>query len=66
MSNSGGSNPLKQIEAEVWLEGREWMRQRLQQRLQARSDRLGAVSPPQPDAADPCEPPPSDVGDDGR
>ena len=46
MSRSRSVNPLKEIEAQVWVEGREWMRQRLQKRLQARSDELGAVSPP--------------------
>jgi hypothetical protein len=38
-------NPLLQIEQETLGEGREWTRRRLQERLQAESDRLGAVSP---------------------
>lgn len=32
---------LGQIEEEVLAEGREWMRQRLEQRLQAEADRIG-------------------------
>jgi hypothetical protein len=31
---------LGEIEEEVLAEGREWMRQRLQQKLQARADRI--------------------------
>jgi hypothetical protein len=38
-------NPLLQIEQETLGEGREWTRLRLQERLQAESDRLGPVSP---------------------
>ena len=37
---------LKEIEAEVLAEGREWTRQRLQQRLQAQAQEAGAVFPP--------------------
>ena len=37
---------LKELEAEVLAEGREWTRQRLQQRLQAQAEQAGAVSPP--------------------
>ena len=37
---------LKALEAEVLAEGREWTRQRLQQRLQAQADQAGAVFPP--------------------
>jgi hypothetical protein len=40
------ANTLKSIEAEVLNEGREWMRQRLLQRLQAEADAAGALSPP--------------------
>jgi hypothetical protein len=39
---------LREIEDEVLGEGREWMRQRLQQKLQEEADRTGRVSPPQP------------------
>ena len=38
---------LKELEAEVLGEGREWTRQRLQQRLQAQAQEAGAVFPPQ-------------------
>lgn len=34
---------LKEVEAEVLAEGREWTRQRLQQRLQAQAEESGAV-----------------------
>ena len=38
---------LREIELEVEAEGREWTRQRLQQRLQEEADRHGEVfSPP--------------------
>ena len=37
---------LKEVEAEVLAEGREWTRQRLQQRLQAQAEEAGAVFPP--------------------
>ncbi len=39
---------LREIEDEVLAEGREWMRQRLQQKLQEEADRSGQVFPPQP------------------
>ena len=42
---------LKALEAEVLAEGREWTRQRLQQRLQAQAEQAGAVFPPPPTAA---------------
>jgi hypothetical protein len=35
----------KVMEAEVLAEGREWTRQRLQQRLQAQAEEAGAVFP---------------------
>jgi len=40
-------NWLKEIELEVEVEGREWMRRRLQERLQAEADREGSVFPPE-------------------
>lgn len=40
-------NWLKEIELEVEAEGREWMRRRLQERLQAEADREGSVFPPE-------------------
>lgn len=39
---------LREIEDEVLAEGQEWMRQRLQQKLQQETDRTGQVFPPQP------------------
>lgn len=52
---------LKELEAEVLAEGREWTRQRLQQRLQAQAKEAGAVFPPE---AEPAAPP--DIADGGR
>jgi len=40
-------NWLRDIELEVEAEGREWMRRRLQERLQAEADRDGSVFPPE-------------------
>jgi len=39
---------LREIELEVLAEGREWTRQRLEQKLQAEADRQGGIFPPQP------------------
>ena len=39
---------LREIEQEVEAEGREWMRQRLEEKLQKEAERDGAVFPPQP------------------
>ena len=50
--------PLREIELEVEAEGREWTRQRLQQRLQEEADRHGEIFPPQRSAPDPSAPPP--------
>jgi hypothetical protein len=38
-------NQLRQLEQEVLAEGREWMRQQMEKRLQARSNELPAVCP---------------------
>ena len=38
---------LAEIEEEVLAEGREWMRQRLQQKFQERADRISQSFPPQ-------------------
>ena len=38
---------LREIELEVEAEGREWMRRRLEERLQQEADRDGKVFPPQ-------------------
>jgi len=42
---------LREIEAEVLVEGQEWMRQRLQQKLQQQADQHGRIFPPQRPAA---------------
>ena len=39
---------LRELELEVEAEGREWMRQRLEEKLQREADRDGTVFPPQP------------------
>ena len=39
---------LKDIELEVLAEGREWMRQRLKEKLEQESERDGRIFPPQP------------------
>ena len=53
---------LREIEMEVGAEGREWTRQRLQQRLQAEADRHGGVFPPQrPAAGASAQPPDADA-----
>jgi hypothetical protein len=49
---------LREIEMEVEAEGREWTRQRLQQRLQAEADRQGGVFPPQRPASGASAQPP--------
>ncbi len=47
-SDKSTTQSLRDIELEVLEEGREWMRRRLEQRLQQEADRQGGVSPPQP------------------
>jgi hypothetical protein len=42
-----GTRTLKEIELEVLAEGREWMRQRLEEKLKAEAERDGRVFPPQ-------------------
>jgi hypothetical protein len=46
MNEQKKEQTLKEVEAEVLAEGREWTRQRLQQRLQAQAEEAGAVFPP--------------------
>ena len=46
-SEAKSGRSLREMEQEVEAEGREWMRQRLQEKLQAEADRLGSVSPPE-------------------
>ena len=60
MTEQNKKPSLKELEAEVLAEGREWTRQRLQQRLQAQAQEAGAVFSPQ---AMPATPP--DVADGG-
>jgi hypothetical protein len=48
---------LKELEAQVLVEGREWTRQRLEQRLQEQAKAAGALSPPAPAAGSPADPP---------
>ena len=50
---------LRELEDEVLAEGREWMRQRLQEKLQQEADRTGRAFPPQP-----TPPPPRPHADD--
>jgi hypothetical protein len=53
-----GPRPLREIEQEVMAEGREWTRQRLQQRLQEEANRHGGVFPPERKGGDPSAQPP--------
>jgi hypothetical protein len=46
-SDSNESRTLRDIELEVLEEGREWMRRRLEQKLQEEVNRQGGVFPPQ-------------------
>ena len=39
---------LRELELEVEAEGREWMRRRLEEKLQREADRAGALFPPRP------------------
>jgi hypothetical protein len=50
-SEAEAARSLWEIEAEVLAEGQEWMRLRLQQKLQQAADQHGRVFPPQPPAA---------------
>ncbi len=50
-SEKEAGRTLREIEAEVLAEGQEWMRQRLQQKLQQEADRHGRVFPPRRPAA---------------
>ena len=46
-SETDGSRTLRGMELEVEAEGREWMRWRLEQKLQVEANRHGGVFPPQ-------------------
>ena len=55
-TESSGVRSLREMELEVLAEGREWMRQRLEQKLQEEADRQGGVFPPQqPKSAAPAK-----------
>lgn len=57
---------LREIEMEVEAEGREWTRQRLQQRLQEEAHRHGGVFPPQRPGVGASAPSPDAPADGGR
>jgi hypothetical protein len=59
-------SPLMELERQVLAEGREWTRQRLQQRLQALAEKDGELSPPQRPAPAPPQAPDADADDHGR
>ena len=44
---------LREMELEVEAEGREWMRRRLEEKLQAEANRHGGVFPPEPTQSPP-------------
>ena len=46
-SDTPEARSLREMEMEVLAEGREWMRQRLEQKLQAEATRHGGVFPPE-------------------
>jgi hypothetical protein len=46
-SETSASKSLRDLELEVEAEGREWMRRRLEEKLQAQVEQQGAVFPPQ-------------------
>jgi len=45
-SENQNERSLRDLELEVETEGREWMRRRLEQKLQAQAERVGSVFPP--------------------
>jgi hypothetical protein len=58
-------SPLAEVEMETLEEGREWMRQRLEKKLQRLADSQGAISPPQSPAAETGDVSGDDDHDDG-
>jgi hypothetical protein len=46
-SDTSARNALRDMELEVEAEGREWMRRRLQDKLQAQVEAQGAIFPPE-------------------
>ena len=59
-------SPLAMVEMEVLEEGREWMRRRMQEKLQRLADEQGAVSPPEQPAAQEHEDAPGSDTDERR
>jgi len=58
-------SPLAEVELETLEEGREWTRRRLEEKLQRLADGQGAISPPQPSAAETGETSAGDAEDGG-
>jgi hypothetical protein len=48
-------SPLAEVERRILAEGQEWMRQRMQQELQALADEQGEISPLKRPAAGPAQ-----------
>ena len=46
-SEASAGKSLRDLELEVEVEGREWMRRRLEAKLQAQVEEQGAIFPPQ-------------------
>ena len=46
-TETDGLRSLRDMELEVEAEGREWMRRRLEEKLQAEANRHGGVFPPE-------------------
>ena len=46
-SETDAPRSLREMELEVEVEGREWMRRRLEEKLQAEATRYGGVFPPE-------------------
>ena len=46
-SGTDTARSLREMELEVEAEGREWMRQRLEEKLQGEANRHGGVFPPE-------------------
>jgi hypothetical protein len=47
MNSETSAASLRDMELEVEAEGREWMRRRLEEKLQAQVEQHGAIFPPQ-------------------
>jgi hypothetical protein len=45
-SDTNGAGSLRDMELEVEVQGREWMRRRLEEKLQAQVEQHGAIFPP--------------------